>query len=272
MPVLYGGRAVHLAGLREHLTARGIAIVEDAAHAFGSDTGPHRVGATGDLTCFSFDAIKALTCGDGGAVIPRTPGEAATLRRTRALGITSSRIQRGQTVSYTVDGAGFRYHLSTLHAAIGRAQLARFPEMDLRRRALWSTYAAALDGIEDISLVDLDIAHTVPFNCTILVPAPLRDEVHTRLRAAEIAVGVHYPLNHLQPAFTQWADPLPRSEALWRQILTLPFHPDMTDNDVHTVASALRRALRLAADSPQSGPTALDQERDHRPRPADASR
>ncbi|WP_340682524.1 DegT/DnrJ/EryC1/StrS family aminotransferase [Amycolatopsis coloradensis] len=263
MPVLYGGRAIDLADVREHLAARDIAIVEDAAHAFGSVNGLRRVGATGDLTCFSFDAIKALTCGDGGAVVPRTAREAAILRRARALGIPQTRAERGAAVSYTVEGAGFRYHLSTLHAAIGRVQLARFPEMETRRRSLWITYETALREIENVTVVDLDVANTVPFTCTVLVPAPLRDEVHTRLRAAEIAVGVHYPLNHLQPAFRSWASPLPRSESLWRQILTLPFHPAMTANDVHTVAAALRRTLRLTTSTTYAEATAPDQDLDH---------
>ncbi|OXM44799.1 DegT/DnrJ/EryC1/StrS family aminotransferase [Amycolatopsis alba] len=265
MPVLYGGRAIDLTSLRDDLTAQGIAIVEDAAHAFGSFAGDRRVGATGDLTCFSFDAIKALTCGDGGAVIPRDPSEATVLHRMRALGITGSRIQRGHALTYAVEGPGFRYHLSTLHAAIGRVQLSRFPEMESRRRTLWSTYATALHGIGDVTLVDLDVANTVPFNCTVLLPAPLRDEVHTRLRAADIAVGVHYPLNHRQPAFTPWATPLPQSESVWPRILNLPFHPDMTENDVYTVAAALRRALRLAAGRASASAAGNDQDLDQQP-------
>ncbi|RSM80491.1 DegT/DnrJ/EryC1/StrS family aminotransferase [Amycolatopsis sp. WAC 01375] len=269
MPVLYGGRAINLTSVRQQLADQSVAVVEDAAHAFGSYAGPRRVGATGDLTCFSFDAIKALTCGDGGAVVPRTVGEAAVLRRARSLGITRSRADRGAAVSYTVDGTGFRYHLSTLHAAIGRVQLARFPEMETRRRRLWNVYAAALRDIENVTVVDLDVANTVPFTCTVLVPAPLRDEVHTRLRAAEIAVGVHYPLNHLQPAFSHVARPLPQSEALWRQILSLPFHPAMTENDVHTVATALRRTLHLATGNTPSGATVREQDRDHRHHPTE---
>jgi dTDP-4-amino-4,6-dideoxygalactose transaminase len=83
MPVLFGGRAIDFSGVRKELAARDIAIVEDAAHAFGSRIGARRVGATGNLTCFSFGPIKNLTCGQGGVVIPRGHVEAATLRRIR---------------------------------------------------------------------------------------------------------------------------------------------------------------------------------------------
>jgi dTDP-4-amino-4,6-dideoxygalactose transaminase len=243
MPVLYGGRAVNLDNLRDHFADRGIDVVEDAAHAFGSFTGARRVGATGDLTCFSFDAIKSLTCGDGGAIIPRNTAEAHALRHSRLLGMTSSRAQRGQNVSYTVTGPGFRYHLSTLHAAIGRVQLAHFPEMENRRRTLWRAYAAALHKMERLTLIDVDVNRTVPFNCVVRVPAHQRNQIHAQLRGEGIAVGVHYPLNHQQPAFARWSHPLPVSEAIGAQILSLPFHPDMTENDVHTITTALAHAL-----------------------------
>ncbi len=78
LPVLYGGRAVDLRDVHDELTDRGITVIEDAAHAFGSRLGSELVGSTGAaLTCFSFGPIKNLTCIEGGALIPRHPTEAA---------------------------------------------------------------------------------------------------------------------------------------------------------------------------------------------------
>ncbi|MFB9691358.1 DegT/DnrJ/EryC1/StrS family aminotransferase [Amycolatopsis plumensis] len=243
MPVLYGGRAVDLTTITARLADRDIAVVEDAAHAFGSQHRGHRVGATGALTCFSFDAIKALTCGDGGAIVPRTPTEAGWLRRARLLGIGSPRERRVATVSYAVHEPGFRYHLSTLHAAIGRVQLARFADIAARRKQLWHQYATALTDIPIAALVDLDVVNTVPFNCVVRVPAPARDAVHAQLHAAGIQAGVHYPPNHLQPAFTRWSRPLPNTEDIAGEILSLPFHPDLTDDDISHVTATLAAAL-----------------------------
>ncbi|MET9259577.1 DegT/DnrJ/EryC1/StrS family aminotransferase [Amycolatopsis sp. NPDC004079] len=258
MPVLYGGRAVDLAPIAADLAARRIVVVEDAAHAFGSaHPGGRRVGTTGALTCFSFDAIKSLTCGDGGAIVPRTPDEAQRLRRVRLLGMGAVREERVRTVGYQVHEAGFRCHLSTLHAAIGRAQLAGFPEIASRRQRLWRSYAAALAGIPDVSLVDLDVARSVPFNCVVRVPAPHRDTVHARLHADGIQAGVHYPPNHRQPAFSAWSSPLPATETLADEILSLPFHPDLTDGDITRVADALAAALRTA---PTGSTAAVGQE------------
>ncbi len=128
LPVLYGGRAIDLTPIRDILDQRGIAVVEDAAHAFGSRTrrdGRH-VGGTGALTCFSFDPIKNLTCGDGGAVVPRTPGEGVTARRLRGLGIEQDARKRASATTYDVTGFGLRAHLPALNAAIGLVQLRHF--------------------------------------------------------------------------------------------------------------------------------------------------
>ncbi|MEA5367185.1 DegT/DnrJ/EryC1/StrS family aminotransferase [Amycolatopsis sp., V23-08] len=243
MPVLYGGRAVDLGLVSDQLADRDIAVVEDAAHAFGSLTAGRRVGAAGELTCFSFDAIKALTCGDGGAIVPRTPADADWLRGARLLGMTAAREQRVRTVSYQVVAPGFRYHLSTLHAAIGRVQLANFDKVAARRQYLWRRYATALTDIPRVSVIDLDVANTVPFNCVVRIPAPVRDAVHARLHAAGIQAGVHYPPNHLQPAFARWSASLPATESVAAEILSLPFHPDLTDADVDHVAASLSAAI-----------------------------
>ena len=243
MPVLYGGRAVDLAGIAAELADRGITVIEDAAHAFGSFSGERRVGSAGALTCFSFDPIKNLTCGEGGALVPRGPAEAERARRIRDLGITQSRDQRSAAVSYTVETFGLRAHLPAVNAAIGRAQLACFPETAGRRQRLWRAYREALDGLDGVTLVDVDVDRTVPFNCVVRIAAR-RDEVFTRLRAQGAGAGVHYPPNHLQPAFTAWHRPLPRTELAGRQVLSLPFHPALSPRDAARVAGLLREALR----------------------------
>ncbi|NEB75980.1 DegT/DnrJ/EryC1/StrS family aminotransferase [Streptomyces sp. SID14478] len=242
VPVLYGGRAVDLTPLRDELGARSIVLVEDAAHAFGSRTHGRYVGATGQLTCFSFGPIKNLTCGQGGAIVPRSAQEAEQVRRMRLLGMTESPDERARSVSYTVSGPGLRAHLSQLNAAIGLAQLPHFPQMATARRTLWCHYAQALDGVPGIEVVDVQVGASVP--SLFAVQVPYREHVFTALRDNGIGVGTHYPPNHLQPAFARWRRPLPVTERIGKRILTLPFHPKMTGHDVETVAEAVRGALR----------------------------
>jgi dTDP-4-amino-4,6-dideoxygalactose transaminase len=222
LPVLFGGRSVDLSGVRDLLAARDVTVIKDAAHAFGSFAGDRRVGATGALTCISFGPIKNLTCIEGGALVPRTADEARTLRQMRTLGIALSQAERQRTTTYTVGGFGLRVTLSSVHAAVGSVQLARFADVETRRKALWA-YAAALEGRDDVTLVDVGVESAVPFHCVVRVPS--RDTVHRLLREHGIGVGVHYPPNHLQPAFAPWHRSLPVTEQVGREILSLPFHP-----------------------------------------------
>lgn len=244
IPVLFGGRAVDLSPIHGELAERGIAIVEDAAHAFGSRNGPRRVGATGALTCFSFGPIKNLTCGQGGMVIPRTPEEADTIRRLRLLGVTQSQAERANITTYQVDSFGLRYQLSGLNAAIGLAQLDHFATAETTRRQLWRIYQDALRSLGDVTLVDVDVENTVPHLCQVRVSH--RDQVFAALRSRGIGAGVHYPPNHLQPAFARWRRPLPVTEQAGREILSLPFHQHLTEDDIHQVVSALGQAVESA--------------------------
>lgn len=244
IPVLFGGRAVDLTGIRQELAERQIAVIEDAAHAFGSHNGARRVGATGDLTCFSFGPIKNLTCGQGGMVIPRSHVEAAMIRRIRLLGVVQSQAERSQTTSYRVEGFGLRYQMSSLNAAIGLAQLPHFEQTARTRRSLWRAYRRALAGLDGVTLVDVDPDRSVPHLCQVLIPS--RDEVHAQMKARGIGVGVHYPPNHLQPAFAEWTCPLPATERVAGEILTLPFHQHLTESDIDQVVTVLGQALKTA--------------------------
>lgn len=242
MPVLFGGRAVDLSRIRKELAARDIAIVEDAAHAFGSRNGARRVGATGDLTCFSFGPIKNLTCGQGGIVIPRTHAEADTIRRIRMLGVVRPQAERARTTSYEVEGFGLRYQMSGINAAIGLTQLDHFEKTETTRRSLWRAYQRALAALDGVRLVDVDPDRSVPHLCQVLIPN--RDEVHVQMKARGIGVGVHYPPNHLQPAFAQWRRVLPATEQAAGEILTLPFHQHLTENDIDQVVTVLCHVLK----------------------------
>lgn len=248
LPVLYGGRAVDLTDVQDELDRHAVTVIEDAAHAFGSRHGDVPVGARpGVATCFSFGPIKNLTCLEGGLLVPR--GSAANARRLRLLGITQSQAQRATATSYAVDGYGLRGTLSNVHAAVGLVQLDHFPEIADTRKALWTAYAGALRTI-GVTVIDLDVEHTVPFHCVVRVER--RDQVHRLLQDRGIGVGVHYPPNHQQPAFARWHRPLPATEQTAEEILSLPFHPAMSISDVGYVVDALAQALTDTASTTEA--------------------
>ncbi|MFD8228554.1 DegT/DnrJ/EryC1/StrS family aminotransferase [Streptomyces massasporeus] len=244
IPVLFGGRPVDLTAVHGALDEQGVVVIEDAAHAFGSLNGTRRVGTSGALTCFSFGPIKNLTCGQGGMVIPRMPKDADTIRRLRLLGVDQSQSQRANATAYRISGFGLRYQLSSINAAIGLAQLDRFTTTEHTRRRLWRTYREALSALDDVTLIDVDVDHAVPHLCQVRVAH--RDQVFAALRARDIGVGVHYPPNHLQPAFAAWRRPLPATEQAGAEILSLPFHQHLTEEHIEHVVYALGQALKSA--------------------------
>lgn len=242
MPVLYGGRAVDLTGIQDALDARGVTVIEDAAHAFGSYHGYQRVGGTGMLTAFSFDPIKNLTCGEGGAIVPRNPDEASEIRKMRDLGMARSAARQSIASEYSVESFGLRARLSSINAAIGTVQLEHFSTVEAKRKSLWRMYEDAFRGLNGVTLVDVDIDNSTPFHCVVRVLSD-RDGVLRFLSDHDIAVGVPYPPNHLEPAFAKWHRELPVTELLGQQIMSLPFHPYMEEEDVRHVVSMLERAL-----------------------------
>jgi perosamine synthetase len=251
MPVLFGGRAIDFSGVRKELSHQSITVIEDAAHAFGSRNGTRKVGATGDLTCFSFGPIKTLTCGQGGMVIPRSREEADALRRLRLLGVVQSQAERANITTYHVETFGLRYQLSGINAAIGLAQLDHFETTERARRDLWRAYRSALEPLDGVTLVDVDLDHSVPHLCQVLVSR--RDEVFAHLRSQGVGVGVHYPPNHLQAAFTPWKRSLPATEQVAMEILTLPFHQHLTKTDIDHVVTSLEGALKSTRAAPGAG-------------------
>lgn len=248
IPVLFGGRAIDLGPIHCDLDERGIAVIEDAAHAFGSYNGTRHVGATGALTCFSFGPIKNLTCGQGGMVIPRTQEEADTVRRLRLLGVTQSQTERANAANYQVEGFGLRYQLSAINAAIGLVQLGNFDKTVETRRRLWCAYRDALGPLEGVALVDVGPQTAVPHLCQVRVPQ--RDQVFREMRSREVGVGVHYPPNHLQPAFAPWRRALPVTEKAGQEILSLPFHQHLTKGDINHVVAVLGQAVETATTAP----------------------
>jgi perosamine synthetase len=102
-----------------------IKIIEDACHAFGSNYKGRKVGSFGHATCFSFDPIKVITCGEGGAIVINDDEIAEKIRQKRILGIdkdTWSRYKHNRSWLYDVTTTGYRYHMSNINAAIGLVQ------------------------------------------------------------------------------------------------------------------------------------------------------
>jgi perosamine synthetase len=242
LPVHYGGLPCEMDGLLLFAREHGIRIVEDAAHAFGSSYKGRSVGGLGDLTCFSFDPIKNITCGEGGAVTTNDDALARRLVPPRILGIdndTWSRYRNERNWFYQVVEPGFRYHLSNVNAAIGLAQLDRFDAFRARKRAIVRQYDEVFAPLGGLTLIRHDLDEEFPFFYIVRVQDRRRDALMSHLKERGIGSGVHYIPNHIQPLFASHAMPLPVTEQVFEEILTLPLYFEMTDADVQQVTAAV---------------------------------
>lgn len=237
MPVHLYGSACDMDALLALAERHGFWVIEDAAHAFGTVHHGRRIGSFGHATCFSFDPIKTVTCGEGGAVTLADDARAEAIRRLRVLGITTEPGPSGQR---EVVSEGFRYHLPDFCAAIGLAQLAKVDGFVARRQVICRAYDAAFATLRHVRLRPVDWDAVAPHIYVVRVHGRPRADLTTALRAAGVDSGVHYVANHEQPFFRRFATgPLPVAERVWREIVTLPLHCAMTDADVRTVIDAV---------------------------------
>jgi len=244
MPVHYCGNACDMDGLLELGKKHHIIIIEDAAHAFGSSYKGKKIGSFGDVTCFSFDPIKNITCGEGGAVVLSNDSIAEEIRKKRILGIdkdTWHRYKNKRSWFYEVTTSGYRYHMSNINAAIGLVQLKKLNMFTERKREIVKIYNSTLNNIHEIKTLTINIDETAPFAYIIRVLNNQRENLMNYLSTQGVATGVHYVANHQQPFFSDYHISLPVTEKVCDEILTLPLYYEMKDNDVELVINSIKK-------------------------------
>lgn len=252
------GMPCDLAAIAPIARARGLALIEDAACAAGSEIlwqgRWERIGRPhGDLACFSFHGRKPITTGEGGMV---TAARADLAERVRALsdhGVSSRAHLRhaargGARESYAAAGSNRR--LSDIQAAIGRAQLARLPALVARRRALAARYRAALAGSRHAAppAEPAWASSNWQSYCVRLADGIDQRRVMQHMAVRGIATRPGVMCAHLEPAWSEgaWraAGPLSESEAARARCLLLPLFPSLGDADQDRVVAALTEACR----------------------------
>lgn len=254
IPVHFGGRPADVAAFRAIATRHRLALIEDAAHAVEAVSGGRKIGATADVTCFSFYATKNLTTGEGGMLTTASDDVARFARTASQHGISRdgwARYKDLGTPHYDVLFPGFKYNMMDLQAALGLHQLAGLAARTARREALWRIYD---EGLADVSVtrpapVLSGDVHARHLYSVLIDPAcgTTRDDVIAALAAQGIATSVHFRALHLHPYYRDryclTRGMFPEAERVSDQILSLPFGGGMTDDEAWMVVEALRRAI-----------------------------
>lgn len=231
---------VHLYGLPADMIAimsiaarHGLKVIEDCAQATGARFGGRLVGSIGDVGCFSFYPTKNLgAVGDGGMIVTSDPQLADRLQQLRQYGWDDKRNSR-------IDGVNSR--LDAIQAAILRVKLPHLDAENRRRMRIAEFYnnALAISGL----VLPLQPAGREHVYHLYAVRSQRRSEVLERLRSSGVAASIHYPVPaHLQTAYRgRGFDtmPLPHSEKVASEVLSLPMYPELTQQELDSVASAL---------------------------------
>lgn len=247
MPVHYASQTSGLKEVYELAKRKNLRIVEDAAHSIGGYSDGKRVGLEGDIICFSFDGIKNITSGEGGAVVTGDKKLAQRIQDARLLGVekdTEKRFSQGRSWVFDVQHQGFRYHMSDIMAAIGREQLKKIEKLAARRKELVQVYLKELKGSANVKLLDINFDGIVPHIFVVLVNPQRRDELMIELKEKGVATGLHYHPNHLLSYYKPQYS-LPGAESFGASMLTLPLHPDLGEDDVQYVVKCLRESKNL---------------------------
>jgi dTDP-4-amino-4,6-dideoxygalactose transaminase len=238
---------VHLYGHPADVTAiagiaarHGLPVLEDAAQAHGATLAGRRVGSLGHAACFSFYPSKNLgACGDAGAV---TSSDRDFIERVRCVAQHGAPVQRYEHVAL-----GTNSRLDAVQATILRVKLRHLDRWIEARRRLAEAYASSLAGLPQVKLpIEKDGARSAWYLFTLRAAA--RDALQNRLAEQGIETAVHYPKPiHLQRAMAPAggrAGDLPVSEALCREVLSLPLYPELPESSVCRVAEEIRTFYR----------------------------
>jgi dTDP-4-amino-4,6-dideoxygalactose transaminase len=244
----YGGNPPDLAAVYAFAQRHNLAVIEDAAHACGATLNGQRIGSFG-LTCFSFHAVKNLPVGDGGMLTLNDKDMYDKLVRLRWCGIdrdTFARSADGYQWEYSVRELGYKYQMNDISASIGLAHLKQVDEWNERRRQIVNLYRNELAGLEPRGLKFIEhTAGAVSANHLCVIRMPQRNAIVEALKREGIGVGVHYKPSHHYRLFDEARrDDLTKTDQAYEEIISLPLHLFVSDEDVFSVCEALRIALR----------------------------
>ncbi len=211
---------------------RGLSLIQDACQAVGATVDGRPLGAFGTAV-YSFYATKNITTGEGGMVIANDARVAQTCARLRH--------QAYADQPYVHDGIGYNFRMTEIQAAIGLVQVGRLAEITERRRQVAAYYDSNVSKWYRRPRVAPGHGH-VYHQYTLRVPAGWsRDEVRVQLQQRGVGTGVYYPLPvHLQPPYLSPRNaPCPVAETAARDMVSVPVHPALSENDRLEVAAAL---------------------------------
>lgn len=256
IPVHFSGNPCNMEKIMELANKYNLMVIEDAAHALGAVYNNKKIGQIGDMTTFSFHPVKHITTGEGGMITTDNKELYEKLLLFRNHGMTREKEQfvneekeKEGNWYYEQICLGFNYRLTDFQSALGIVQLAKMSKSIKRRKEIANLYEEYLKDIPEIK---------IPYNCDnknsvwhlyiirIVDKNIDRKVVFDKLRERNIGVNVHYLPVHCQPyykgiGYSKGICPI--AEKIYEEIITLPIHPKMTNEDVMYIIKSIKEII-----------------------------
>jgi len=256
MPVHHGGSACRMPEIIALARRHNLRVIEDAAHAIGTQIDGRNIGSFGDATIFSFYPTKNVTSGRGGMLTTddETIAERAGLLALHGMSNDAwNRYTARGSWAYRVLAAGFNYAMSDFQAALGHAQFDRIPEFQAVRRRLAARYHERFDALAEIVRPVERAGTTHAWHLYVIRIRPerlriSRDDFIVKLKERGIGTSVHFIPIHHHPYYRErygWAPgDFPVADASFETMISLPLYTRMTGHEVDRVAAAVEDIVR----------------------------
>lgn len=254
IPVDFSGQSVDMEKIKEIADKHGLIIIEDAAHALGSEYKGRKIGSQADMVEFSFHPVKPITTAEGGIVTTNSEDLYKKMMIFRTHGITRDQEILNENHGpwyYEQQHLGYNYRLTDVQSALGTSQMNKIDEFITRRREIVKQYNDAFKGIKEIKTpFEAEFSNSGWHIYVIKVKPELltvtRKEIFEALQAENIGVNVHYLPVYLHPYYRDlgYAKGIcPNAEELYENMITLPLFPSMSNEDVNDVVVAVKKVI-----------------------------
>lgn len=254
IPVDFSGQSVDMDRIKEIADKHGLIIIEDAAHALGSEYKGRKVGSQADMVEFSFHPVKPITTAEGGIVTTNSEDLYKKMMIFRTHGITRDQELLNENHGpwyYEQQHLGYNYRLTDVQSALGTSQMYKIDNFITRRREIVKLYNDAFKDLKEVvTPFEVEFSNSGWHIYVIKVKSELltvtRKEIFEALQAENIGVNVHYLPVYLHPYYRDLGYEkglCPNAEELYEKIITLPLFPSMSNEDVNDVVAAVNKVI-----------------------------
>lgn len=256
IPVHFAGQSCDMEKIKTIADKHNLFVVEDAAHAIGSEYKGYKVGSCkySNMTTFSFHPVKTITTGEGGAITTNNKELYEKLLMLRSHGVTKNSeilTKNDGAWYYEMHKLGYNYRLTDIQAALGISQLKKLDKFAKKRRQIVEWYKQEFANDERFSLLkEKDFSKACFHLCLLLVNFEKinisKKELFMKLQEKGINLQVHYIPVHTQPYYKNLGfreGDFPNAEKYYQNAISLPIYPDLTDNDIKYIVKTIKNII-----------------------------